>query len=167
MLPFILEWIFCLLLRIHVGREKHDCCFNFLRPCGSKKKNWSIVDLQCFRCTTKWFSFIYLYVSRYRYLSIYLSTYLYIFIPHCAACGILVPPQGIKPMPPELGARSLNHWTTREVHIYIIYIYIIYIYILFQILFHYGLLQDIEYSSLNYTVGLCCLPILYTVVCIC
>ena len=35
-------------------------------------------------------------------------------------------------------------------------------YILFQILFHYSLLQDIEYTSLCFTVG----P-LYTVVCIC
>ena len=47
------------------------------------------------------------------------------------------------------------------------YIYInIYTYVLFQILFHYRLLQDTEYSSLCYTVGPC-LPILYTVVCIC
>ena len=37
----------------------------------------------------------------------------------------------------------------------------IYIYILFHILFHYGLSQDIEYSSLCSTVGPCCLPILY------
>ena len=43
----------------------------------------------------------------------------------------------------------------------------IYIYILFQILFHYRLLQDTEYSSLCYTGGPCCLPILYIVVCIC
>ena len=41
------------------------------------------------------------------------------------------------------------------------------LYILFQILFHYRLLQDIDYSSLCYTVGPCCLPILYIVVCIC
>ena len=33
----------------------------------------------------------------------------------------------------------------------------IYIYILFHRLFHYRLLQDIEYSSLCYTVGPCCL----------
>ena len=33
----------------------------------------------------------------------------------------------------------------------------IYIYILFHILFHYDLSQDIEYSSLCYTVGPCCL----------
>ena len=41
-----------------------------------------------------------------------------------------------------------------------------YIYILFQILFHYSLLQDIEYSSLYYTVGPCWLSILYVIVCI-
>ena len=35
------------------------------------------------------------------------------------------------------------------------------IYILFPILFHYGLLHDIDYSSLCYTVGTCCLSILY------
>ena len=39
-----------------------------------------------------------------------------------------------------------------------IYVYICrYIYILLQIFFHYRLLQDIEYSSPCYTVGLCCL----------
>ena len=37
----------------------------------------------------------------------------------------------------------------------------------FWILFHYWLLRDIEYSSLCYTVGPCCLSILYIVVCIC
>ena len=36
---------------------------------------------------------------------------------------------------------------------------VIYIYILFQILFLYRLLQDIEYCSLCYTVGLCWLSI--------
>ena len=41
-----------------------------------------------------------------------------------------------------------------------IYIYI-YKYILSHILFHYGLSQDIKYSSLCYTVGHCCLSILY------
>ena len=40
-------------------------------------------------------------------------------------------------------------------------------YILFQILFHYRLLQDIEYSYLCCTVSSCCLPILYIVVCKC
>ena len=55
------------------------------------------------------------------------------------------------------------------IHIYMyIYIYIyLYIYISSQILFPCSLLQDIEYSSLCYTVGPSCLSILYIVVCIC
>ena len=40
-------------------------------------------------------------------------------------------------------------------------------YILFHILFQYGLSQDIKYSSLCYTVGPCCLSILYIIDCIC
>ena len=36
----------------------------------------------------------------------------------------------------------------------------------FQILFHYGLLQNIEYSSLRYTVSPCWLSVLCIVVCI-
>jgi len=46
-----------------------------------------------------------------------------------------------------------------------IYIYI-FIYIQPDSIFNYRLLQDIEYSSLCYT-GLCCLSILYIIVCIC
>ena len=42
----------------------------------------------------------------------------------------------------------------------------VYIYILFLVLFHYRLLQDIEYSSLCYTVGPCCLSILYIYYCV-
>ena len=42
----------------------------------------------------------------------------------------------------------------------------VYMHILFHILFHYSLLQDIEYSSLCYTVGPCCLSIVYVVICI-
>ena len=42
-------------------------------------------------------------------------SYFLLFCPHCSACGILVPWPGIKPMPPELGAQCLNHWTTSEV----------------------------------------------------
>ena len=41
-------------------------------------------------------------------------------------------------------------------------------YILFHVSFHFGLSQDIEYSSLSYIVGPCWLSILYTLlVCIC
>ena len=41
-----------------------------------------------------------------------------------------------------------------------------YISILFPILFHYRLLQDIECSSLYYTIGSCCLSLLHRVGCI-
>ena len=37
----------------------------------------------------------------------------------------------------------------------------VYTHVLFFILFHYGLSQDTEHSPLCYTVGPCCLPILY------
>ena len=47
-----------------------------------------------------------------------------------------------------IGRQILNNWTTRAV-------------------LHYGLLQDIEYSPLCYTVGPCCLCILCVIVCIC
>ena len=40
--------------------------------------------------------------------------YILIFWPSHAACGTLVPRSGIKPVPPAVGARSPNHWTTRE-----------------------------------------------------
>ena len=43
-----------------------------------------------------------------------------------------------------------------------------YISIFFFVIFpHYSLLQDIEYSSLCYTVGPCWLSVLYILVCIC
>ena len=40
---------------------------------------------------------------------------LFLFWPHSAACGILVPKPGIEPAPPAVEAWSLNHWTAREV----------------------------------------------------
>ena len=54
------------------------------------------------------------------------------------------------------------------VYMYIyIYIYTCVLYICFHILLHYGLLQNIEYSALCYTVGVCCLFVIYITVCIC
>ena len=38
------------------------------------------------------------------------------------ACGILVPWPGIEPVPPKVGAWSLNHWTTKEVQGHVIFI---------------------------------------------
>ena len=47
---------------------------------------------------------------------IWFDFYLFIYFwAHCAACGISVPQPGIKPAPPIVEARSLNHWTAREV----------------------------------------------------
>ena len=39
---------------------------------------------------------------------------IYLLLGH-AACEILVTQPGIEPVPPALGAWSLNHWTAREV----------------------------------------------------
>ena len=74
---------------------------------------------------------------------------------HSAACGIF-PDQGSNPCPLHWQADSqpLRH---EGIHIYI----------LFHIIFHYGLSWDIDYSSLCYTVGPCCLSTLYIIVCIC
>ena len=38
-----------------------------------------------------------------------------IFFSGPEACGILVPPLGIEPMPPAVEVESPNRWTTREV----------------------------------------------------
>ena len=43
-------------------------------------------------------------------------------------------------------AQRLNHWTAREVLTFFFFFYV---------LFHYGLSQEIGYSSLCYTVGPC------------
>ena len=70
------------------------------------------------------------------------------------------------PVPGILQARTLEWDVISFSSVLSIYLYI-YIYILFHILFYYGLLQDIEYSFLRYTVEFCCLSILYIVVYIC
>ena len=73
-------------------------------------------------------------------------------------------PQGIFPtqgsnLGPLHCRRILTIWAT-------MYVCIVCVCILLQILFHCRLLYNIEYSSLCYTVGPCCLPVLYIVVCI-
>ena len=47
----------------------------------------------------------------------------FLFSFGCAACGILVPWPGIKPVPFALEAQSLNHWTTREIPLRIVLLY--------------------------------------------
>ena len=39
----------------------------------------------------------------------------FIFWPRCAACAVLVPQPGIKPVTPAVETQSINHWTTREI----------------------------------------------------
>ena len=42
--------------------------------------------------------------------------FIYLFVGHVPQrVGVLVPLSGIEHMPPAVEARSLNHWTTREV----------------------------------------------------
>ena len=54
-------------------------------------------------------------------LFFYFHFYLFNFFwPHRVACGILVPQPGIEPAPPALAACSVNHWTAREVPIWVI-----------------------------------------------
>ena len=74
-----------------------------------------------------------------REIPIYLFLFSF-FWPYCMACRILALWPGIEPRPSAVKAQSPNHWTTRE-----------FPYILFYILFHYGLPQDIEYSSILYS----------------
>ena len=47
-----------------------------------------------------------------------------------------------------------------QVHSKVIQLYM-YTYIIFEIIFHYSLLQDIDYSSLCYTTNLSCLLHIY------
>ena len=65
----------------------------------------------------------------------------------------------------QVYSKVIQLYTYTYISLYYIILY--YINILFQILFHYMLLQDIEYIFLCYTVGPCCLSILFIVVCTC
>ena len=63
-----------------------------------------------------------------------------------------------------VGFRCIAKWFSYIYNwIYILNVYIFF----FRFFFHYRLLQGIECSFLCYTIGSCCLFILYIVVCIC
>ena len=52
----------------------------------------------------------------YMYIYVYICVYIYIFFFFlAAACEILVPQPGTKPMGPTVEVQNLNCWTTREV----------------------------------------------------
>ena len=50
----------------------------------------------------------------------YLSLFFF-FWQCCTACGILVPQPGIEPVTLELEVWNLNHWTTREVPVFVLF----------------------------------------------
>ena len=62
----------------------------------------------------RFFVFHFLFKTFLKIIFIYLC-----FWPCCAVCRILGPQPGIKPTPPALEAWNLNHWTTREVPVFI------------------------------------------------
>ena len=53
----------------------------------------------------------------YIYIYIYLADWVLVMEPGLFSCGMqdLAPCPGTEPWPLDLGAPSLNHWTTREV----------------------------------------------------
>ena len=151
--------------------------------------NWNMVDLQCcisFWYTAKWFSYTYICVCVYIYIWASLVT---LWQRICLQCRSHVFDPQIRKIPwrrhgnsllyscqenPKdlgawwaiefMGAQRLGHnwsnWTHMDICVCVC------VCVCVCILFHCALLQDIEYSSLCYAVGLCCLSILYIVVCI-
>ena len=56
--------------------------------------------------------------------NIYLTLlFIYLFFGHHVAHGIFVLWLGIKPVPPALEMKRLNHWTTREVPLHIFHMH--------------------------------------------
>ena len=102
-----------------------------LNECILKKlqlflRSWIICDFFSFCLFSFFFSFLFLSETNEHGMT-YIKVpkglkdrFFYIYFLSClVACGILVPWSGIKPVSPELGAQSLNHWTTREVFFFL------------------------------------------------
>ena len=121
--------------------------------------NWIIIDLQycnSFRCTSRWFSFIYIgrdwgqeekgttedeMAGWHHWLDGHESQW--------------TPGVGYG----QGGLACWNSWDRKESDMTEQMIWSDLIYNLFQILFHYGLVQDIEYGSLCYAVNPYCLKV--------
>ena len=98
----------------------------------SSSKRWTFLPLHF-----SFILFIYLFIKILFLFAdkaaLFLVLFVYLFIYfwlYPTACRILVPWPGIEPAPPALEARSLNHWTTREVPYFIfwkIYPYTFYV----------------------------------------
>ena len=112
------------------------------QPCGDRRNNifgeGALTRRHCLLGRLKWSSWFYSFADFIINPSVALdllfkNIYVFIFIWLCQvlfvacrifSCGMqtlgchiwdLVPWAGIEPRPPALGARSLSHWTTREV----------------------------------------------------
>ena len=121
--------------------------------------------------------------SLLNFLQYYFCFMLWFFGPE--ACGILAPQPGIEHALLRLEGEILPTGPPGKSQLFIFFSIEVFtmlcsfqlycrvnqlcrsVYILFQSLFHYRLLQDVEYSCLSSTVGPCCLSILYKVVCCC
>ena len=151
---------------------------------------WSVADLPC--CISFWRVAKWLFICIDTHTYMYVCTYICMGFPGGSAGKEATCNAGSQGSIPGLGrspgegkgyplqysglenskdcivhgvTKSWTRLSTFHIHIHHIYIHThTHTYILFHILFHYGLLQDIEYSSLCYTVGSCGLTILYTVV---
>ena len=90
---------------------------------------WNIVDLHyCvrFRCTAKWFNYIYIYFLMWTILTVFIDLLKYLFLFYILVfwpqnMWNLSSPTIDQNHTNSIGRQSLNQWTTREVHIYYIY----------------------------------------------
>ena len=104
----------CLLLRL-------VCCWTPLV--------YLSVQLLCFSAPQLLFCTFLYFVSFVEFLTEFINSspesgefcFVFVFLPCCMACGILVPQPGIEPGPTAVKAPSPNHWTTRDLpgeHLY-------------------------------------------------
>ena len=88
-------------------------------------------------------------------IQVYIDRYIlfFFFWLHCKAHRILLVPRlEVEPWPLATKVQSPNRWTAREFPIFIVF---------FSFIFHYGLSQNTECSSLCCAVGPCCLSRLF------
>ena len=53
-------------------------------------------------------------VERNNLREVLTDAFLFFFLPHHVACGILAPQPGTEPRPLAVRAQSINHWSARE-----------------------------------------------------
>ena len=97
---------------IHLSVNGHLDCFYVLAIVNNAEMNIGVH-------VARFSPYIYWGVGLLDHMVTLLLTFLFFnFWLHCLAYEILVSQPGIKPVPPELEARSLIHWTPRESSIF-------------------------------------------------